>query len=137
MNPYSHMLSPLDLGHVVLKNRVLMGSMHTGLEETGDWNRVGEFYAERARGGVGLMVTGGMAPNREGGVFPGAAGLFSDADIANHRGVTTRVHDAGGRIAMQILHAGRYAYGPECVSASAVKSPISPFAPRELDEAGN
>ena len=136
MNRYPHLLSPLDLGHVVLPNRVLMGSMHTGLEETGDWNRVAEFYATRARGGVGLMVTGGMAPNREGGVFPGAAGLFTPADIANHRGVTGRVHEAGGRIAMQILHAGRYAYGAECVSASAVKSPISPFAPRELDEAG-
>ncbi|MFC5739786.1 NADPH-dependent 2,4-dienoyl-CoA reductase [Sinirhodobacter huangdaonensis] len=136
MSHYPHMLAPLDLGHVVLKNRVLMGSMHTNLEETGDWNRVAEFYAERARGGVGLMVTGGMAPNREGGVFPGAAGLFTAEDIAHHRLVTERVHAAGGRIAMQILHAGRYAYSPECVSASAVKSPISPFPPRELDEAG-
>jgi 2,4-dienoyl-CoA reductase (NADPH2) len=136
MTDYPHLLRPLDLGHVILPNRVLMGSMHTGLEETGDWNRVAEFYAARARGGVGLMVTGGMAPNREGGVFPGAAGLFTPQDIANHRIVTDRVHDAGGRIAMQILHAGRYAYGPDCVSASAVKSPISPFAPRELDEAG-
>lgn len=136
MSHYPHLLSPLDLGHVVLKNRVLMGSMHTNLEETGDWNRVAEFYAARARGGVGLMVTGGMAPNREGGVFPGAAGLFGPQDIANHRLVTDRVHEAGGRIAMQILHAGRYAYGPDCVSASAVKSPISPFAPKELDEAG-
>lgn len=133
---YPHLLAPLSLGHVTLKNRVLMGSMHTGLEETGDWNRVAEFYAERARGGVGLMVTGGMAPNREGGVFPGAAGLFSDKDIENHRLVTDRVHQAGGRIAMQILHAGRYAYGKDCVSASAVKSPISPFVPRELDEEG-
>ncbi len=133
---YPHLLAPLDLGHVTLPNRVLMGSMHTGLEELGDWNRVAEFYATRARGGVGLMVTGGMAPNREGGVFPGAAGLFKPQDIVNHRVVTTRVHDAGGRIAMQILHAGRYAYGAECVSASAVKSPISPFVPRALDEAG-
>ena len=136
MSRYPHMLAPLDLGHTVLKNRVLMGSMHTGLEETGDWNRVAEFYAARARGGVALMVTGGMAPNREGGVFPGAAGLFTPQDIANHAGVTARVHDAGGKIAMQILHAGRYAYSPECVSASALKSPISPFAPRALDEAG-
>lgn len=133
---YPHLLSPLNLGHITLKNRVLMGSMHTGLEETRDWNRVAEFYAERARGGVALMVTGGMAPNREGGVFPGAAGLFTPEDITNHRVVTDRVHDAGGLIAMQILHAGRYAYGPECVSASAVKSPISPFPPKELDEAG-
>lgn len=136
MTQYPHLLAPLDLGHTTLKNRVLMGSMHTGLEETGDWNRVAEFYATRARGGVGLMVTGGMAPNREGGVFPGAAGLFKDSDIENHRTVTTRVHKAGGKIAMQILHAGRYAYGPECVSASAIKSPISPFVPKELDEEG-
>jgi 2,4-dienoyl-CoA reductase (NADPH2) len=136
MTHFPHLLAPLELGHVTLKNRVLMGSMHTGLEETGDWNRVAEFYATRARGGVGLMVTGGMAPNREGGVFPGAAGLFTADDIANHRIVTTRVHQAGGLIAMQILHAGRYAYGKECVSASAVKSPISPFVPRELDEEG-
>ena len=136
MTTYPHLLAPLDLGFTTLKNRVLMGSMHTGLEETKDWNRVAEFYAERARGGVALMVTGGMAPNREGGVFPGAAGLFSDEDIANHHVVTDRVHEAGGKIAMQILHAGRYAYGPECVSASAIKSPISPFPPKELDEEG-
>ncbi len=134
--PYPHLLTPITLGPITLPNRVLMGSMHTGLEETGDWERVAEFYATRARGGVGLMVTGGMAPNAEGGVFPGAAGLYTAQDITNHRRVTTRVHDAGGRIAMQILHAGRYAYGPNCVSASAVKSPISPFAPKELDEDG-
>ena len=133
---YPHLLSPITLGSLTLHNRVVMGSMHTGLEETGDWNRVAEFYATRARGGVGLMVTGGMAPNREGGVFPGAAGLFSAQDIANHRIVTDRVHAAGGRIAMQILHAGRYAYGKDCVSASAVKSPISPFVPQALDEDG-
>ncbi len=136
MSSYPHLLAPLDLGHVTLPNRVVMGSMHTGLEETGDWARVAAFYATRARGGVALIVTGGMAPNAEGGVFPGAAGLFSAQDIANHRSVTDAVHAAGGRIAMQILHAGRYAYGKDCVSASAVKSPISPFVPRELDEAG-
>jgi len=133
---YPHMLAPLDLGFVTLKNRVLMGSMHTGLEETKDWPRVATFYAERARGGAGLIVTGGMAPNKEGGVFPGAAGLFTDQDIANHRIVTDAVHDAGGRIAMQILHAGRYAYSPDCVAPSAIKSPISPFPPKELDEEG-
>lgn len=136
MQTYPHLLAPLDLGHVTLPNRVMMGSMHTGLEETGDWNRVAEFYATRARGGVGLMVTGGMAPNAEGGVFPGAAGLFTPQDIANHRIVTDRVHAAGGKIAMQILHAGRYAYSQDCVSASAIKSPISPFPPRALDEDG-
>ncbi len=136
MTTYPHLLAPLDLGFTTLKNRVLMGSMHTGLEETKDWNRVAEFYATRARGGVALMVTGGMAPNKEGGVFPGAAGLFNEDDIANHKIVTDRVHEAGGKIAMQILHAGRYAYSPECVSASAVKSPISPFPPKELDADG-
>jgi len=92
MSTYPHLLAPLDLGFTTLKNRVLMGSMHTGLEETKDWTRVAAFYAARAAGGVGLMVTGGMAPNSEGGVFPGAAGLFSDADIANHRTVTDAVH---------------------------------------------
>ncbi len=136
MTAYPHLLAPLDLGFTTLKNRVLMGSMHTGLEETKDWDRVAMFYGERAAGDVALIVTGGMAPNREGGVFPGAAGLFTPEDIANHRIVTDRVHENGGKIAMQILHAGRYAYGPECVSASPVKSPISPFPPRELDEDG-
>ncbi|MGO4851963.1 oxidoreductase [Phaeovulum sp. W22_SRMD_FR3] len=136
MTRYPHMLAPITLGAVTLPNRVMMGSMHTGLEETGDWNRVAEFYATRARGGVGLMVTGGMSPNAEGGVFQGAAGLFTPEDIAHHRIVTDRVHAAGGRIAMQILHAGRYAYNPACVAPSALKSPISPFAPQELDAAG-
>ncbi|MRU15295.1 NADPH-dependent 2,4-dienoyl-CoA reductase [Roseovarius sp. A21] len=136
MSEYPHLLAPLDLGHVTLKNRVIMGSMHTGLEETKDWNRVAEFYATRARGGVGLMVTGGMAPNPEGGVFPGAAGLYTEKDIENHRVVTDRVHDAGGLIAMQVLHAGRYAYSPDCVGPSPIKSPISPFPPKELDEDG-
>ncbi|UWQ04365.1 NADPH-dependent 2,4-dienoyl-CoA reductase [Aliiroseovarius crassostreae] len=136
MTSYPHLLAPLDLGFTTLKNRVLMGSMHTGLEERGDWERVAAFYGARARGGAGLIVTGGMAPNAEGGVFPGAAGLYTDADIANHKSVTDRVHEEGGKIAMQILHAGRYAYGPDCVSASAVKSPISPFPPKALDEEG-
>jgi len=136
MTQYPNLLAPLDLGFTTLKNRVLMGSMHTGLEETKDWNRVAEFYAARARGQVGLMVTGGMAPNAEGGVFPGAAGLFSDSDVANHKIVTDRVHAADGKIAMQILHAGRYAYSPKCVAPSAIKSPISPFPPAELDEDG-
>ena len=134
--PYPNLLAPITLGNVTLRNRSLMGSMHTGLEETGDWGRVAAFYAARAKGGAGLIVTGGMAPNREGGVFPGAAGLFTATDIANHRRVTDAVHAEGGRIAMQILHAGRYAYGPECVAPSAIKSPISPFAPRALDEDG-
>ena len=136
MADYPHLLAPLDLGFTTLKNRVLMGSMHTGLEETKDWNRVAEFYAARARGQVSLMVTGGIVPNLEGSVLPGAAMMVSDQDVANHRIVTERVHEAGGKIAMQILHAGRYAYGPKCVAPSPVKSPISPFPPTELDEAG-
>jgi 2,4-dienoyl-CoA reductase (NADPH2) len=136
MTSYPHLLAPLDLGFTTLANRVLMGSMHTNLEERGDWNRVATFYEERAKGGVGLIVTGGIAPNAEGGVFPGAGGLYTAEDIAHHRLVTDRVHGAGGKIAMQILHAGRYAYGPDCVAPSAIKSPISPFPPKELDEAG-
>ena len=136
MTAYPHLLAPLDLGFTTLKNRVLMGSMHTGLEETRDWNRVAEFYGERARGEVGLMVTGGIGPNLEGSVLPGAAMMTTDADVENHSIVTKRVHAAGGKIAMQILHAGRYAYGPKCVAPSPVKSPISPFPPAELDEVG-
>ncbi|UWQ75283.1 NADPH-dependent 2,4-dienoyl-CoA reductase [Leisingera sp. M658] len=136
MTAYPNMLAPLDLGFTTLKNRVLMGSMHTGLEETGDWNRVAEFYAARARGGVALMVTGGIGPNLEGSVLPGASMMTSAKDVENHRVVTDRVHEAGGKIAMQILHAGRYAYGPKCVGPSPVKSPISPFPPHELDEDG-
>ncbi len=136
MSNYPNMLAPLDLGFTTLKNRVLMGSMHTGLEETKDWNRVAEFYAERARGQVALMVTGGIAPNREGAVLPGAAAMITDQDITNHIVITKRVHAAGGKIAMQILHAGRYAYSAECVGPSPVKSPISPFPPAELDDAG-
>ncbi len=136
MSPYPHLSAPLDLGFTTLKNRVLMGSMHTGLEESGDWERVAAFYAERASGGVGLMVTGGMAPNREGGVFEHAAGLYSAEDIAGHCIVTDRVHDEGGVIAMQILHAGRYAYSVDCVGPSPIKSPISPYPPNELDETG-
>ena len=136
MTQYPNMLAPLDLGFTTLKNRVLMGSMHTGLEETRDWNRVAEFYAERARGDVALMVTGGIGPNLEGSVLPGAAMMTTEEDVKNHSVVTQRVQDAGGKIAMQILHAGRYAYGPKCVAPSPIKSPISPFPPTELDEDG-
>ncbi len=136
MAPFPHLLSPLDLGFLTLPNRAIMGSMHTGLEEAGDWQAAARFYAERAEGGAALIVTGGMAPNAEGAVLPGAAGLFDAADIANNRIVTDAVHSAGGRIAMQILHAGRYAFAPTAVAPSAIKSPISPHPPRELDEAG-
>lgn len=133
---YPHLFEPLDLGFVTLPNRFLMGSMHTGLEEAGDWNKVAAYYGERAAGGVALMVTGGIAPNEEGGVLPGASGLITDQDIKNHCIVTDRTHAEGGRIAMQILHAGRYAYTPKAVAPSAIKSPISPFPPLELDAEG-
>ncbi len=133
--PYPTMLSPITLGPLTLKNRVVMGSMHTGLEEGRDATALAAFYTERAAGGVGLIVTGGIAPNPEGAVYQGAAGLFHDKDIAFHKVVTDAVHQNGGRIAMQILHAGRYAYTPDCVAPSPIKSPISPFAPRELTAA--
>lgn len=134
IHAYPLLLSPLDLGFMQLANRVVMGSMHTGLEETGNWNHLANFYAERATGGVGLIVTGGIAPNKEGAVFPNAAALRSKEEIKGHQSVTARVHACGGKIAMQILHAGRYAYGKDCVAPSAVKSPISPYTPHELTE---
>jgi 2,4-dienoyl-CoA reductase (NADPH2) len=130
---YPHLLSPLDLGFTTLKNRVLMGSMHTGLEEAPDgYARMAAFYAERAKGGVGLIVTGGIAPNFAGRVEPRAAQLSFPWQVAKHRLVTDAVHEAGGKIAMQILHAGRYAYHPLSVAPSAVRSPITPFKPRAL-----
>ncbi|HEX8590907.1 NADPH-dependent 2,4-dienoyl-CoA reductase [Pseudomonas sp.] len=134
---YPHLLAPLDLGFTTLRNRTLMGSMHTGLEEKpGGFERMAVYFAERARGGVGLMVTGGIAPNAEGGVYSGAAKLSTPEEAANHRIVTKAVHEAGGKICMQILHAGRYAYSPKQVAPSAIQAPINPFKPRELDEEG-
>ncbi len=136
MTGYPHLFRPIDLGPFALPNRIVMGSMHTGLEETGDCPRLAAFYAERARAGCALIVTGGLAPNLEGAVLPGAAGLATDADIAPHRTVTEAVHAAGARIVAQILHAGRYALGPDCVAPSAVKAPIAPHTPIALDAAG-
>ena len=136
MKKYEHLLAPLDLGFTQLRNRVLMGSMHTGLEELGDWNRIADFYAARAKGKVGLIVTGGIAPNLEGAVLPGAAALITDEEILNHKIVTDEVHKNDGKIIMQILHAGRYAYSDKAVAPSAIKSPISPFVPKELTEKG-
>ena len=133
MTAYPHLLQPLDLGFTTLPNRVLMGSMHVGLEEVENgFERMAAFYAERAKGGVGLIVTGGISPNDEGRPFPGGARLVDSAEAARHRLVTDAVHREGGRIAMQILHFGRYAYHPELVAPSAIKAPIAPFAPREL-----
>jgi 2,4-dienoyl-CoA reductase (NADPH2) len=135
--PYPHLLAPLDLGFTTLRNRALMGSMHTGLEERpGGFERMAAYFAERARGGVGLMVTGGIAPNSEGGVYDGAAKLTTPEEAEPHRLVTRAVHEAGGKICLQILHAGRYAYSKFQVAPSAIQAPINPFKPRELDEAG-
>ncbi|EIK93236.1 2,4-dienoyl-CoA reductase [Pseudomonas sp. M47T1] len=134
---YPHLLAPLDLGFTTLRNRSLMGSMHTGLEEKpGGFARMAAYFAERARGGVGLMVTGGIAPNEEGGVYAGAAKLSTPEEALKHTVVTQAVHEAGGKICLQILHAGRYAYSPKQVAPSAIQAPINPFTPHELDEAG-
>ncbi|WOX26049.1 NADPH-dependent 2,4-dienoyl-CoA reductase [Streptomyces solicathayae] len=135
-NPYPQLLSPLDLGFTTLPNRVLMGSMHVGLEETENgFERMAAFYAERARGGVGLIVTGGIAPNDAGRPWDGGAKLTTDEEVAEHRLITDAVHAEGGRIAMQILHFGRYAYHENLVAPSALKAPISPFVPNELSDA--
>ncbi|MCK9751445.1 NADPH-dependent 2,4-dienoyl-CoA reductase [Pseudomonas syringae pv. syringae] len=134
---YPHLLAPLDLGFTTLRNRTLMGSMHTGLEERpGGFERMATYFAERARGGGGLMVTGGIAPNEEGGVYDGAAKLTNAQEAEHHRIVTRAVHEAGGKICLQILHAGRYAYSRKQVAPSAIQAPINPFTPRELDEEG-
>ncbi|GHD35531.1 NADPH-dependent 2,4-dienoyl-CoA reductase [Nocardiopsis kunsanensis] len=135
MSEHPHLLEPLDLGFTTLPNRVIMGSMHVGLEEAPDgFERMAEFYAERARGGAGLIVTGGIAPNPEGATYTGAAKLTNADEVARHKTVTDAVHAAGGRIAMQILHTGRYAFSEESVAPSAIKAPISAFTPRALTE---
>ena len=133
MSFYPNMLKPLDLGFTTLKNRVLMGSMHVGLEEAKDgFARMAAFYAERAAGGVGLIVTGGIAPNDRARPMPGGARMTTQEEADKHKVVTQAVHDAGGKIAMQILHFGRYAYHPELVAPSALKAPINPFRPHAL-----
>jgi 2,4-dienoyl-CoA reductase (NADPH2) len=137
MSDYPHLLAPLDLGHVTLPNRVVMGSMHTGLEDHArDFPKLAAYFAERARGGAGLIVTGGFAPNVEGTFYPMASKLTTRREARQHRQVTDAVHEAGGRIALQILHAGRYSYTPWCVAPSRVKSPISKFTPRALSDRG-
>ncbi|MDN4053778.1 NADPH-dependent 2,4-dienoyl-CoA reductase [Massilia sp. YIM B02763] len=134
---YPYLLSPLDLGFTTLKNRVIMGSMHTGLEDRFyHYGKLAAFYRERARGGVGLIVTGGISPNRQGWLLPFGGTLNFAGDVPNHRRVTRAVHEEGGKILLQILHAGRYGYQPLVVSASNLKSPISPFKPKALDESG-
>ena len=131
-NSYPNLLNPLDLGFTQLKNRVLMGSMHTGLEEAANGHeRMAAYFAERAKGGVGLIVTGGIGPNSEGSTHPNTKNLVTDEDVANHRQITDAVHREDGKICMQILHTGRYAYSPDLV---AIKAPINPFTPKAIDE---
>ncbi|WP_144980123.1 NADPH-dependent 2,4-dienoyl-CoA reductase [Halomonas sp. C22] len=133
MHAYPHLFRPLTVGHLTLPNRVLMGSMHTNLEEAPNgFARLAAFYAERARAGVSLIVTGGIAPNAEGAVFQGAHALTEASQLEEHRQVVDAVHQAGGHLCMQILHAGRYAYSPELVAPSALQAPINPFVPRAL-----
>ncbi len=133
MQQYPHFLAPLDLGFTKLRNRALMGSMHTALEETeGGFNRLATFYAERARGEAGLIVTGGIAPNPSGRVFTGAAKMDTEHEADEHRGITKAVHDNGGLIAMQILHTGRYGYHRDCVGASELQAPINFVKPKKL-----
>ncbi|MFF3885752.1 FAD-dependent oxidoreductase [Streptomyces sp. NPDC001914] len=135
MSRYPHLLNPLDLGFTTLPNRVLMGSMHVGLEEAErGFERMAEFYATRARGGVGLIVTGGIAPNDAGRPYEGGAKLTTEAEAEQHAGITAAVHREGGKIAMQILHFGRYAYHKDLVAPSALQAPISPFVPNELSD---
>src|SRR5712671_4644477 len=137
MSSFPHLFEPLDLGFTTLRNRVIMGSMHTGLEDRAwDTNKLAAYFAERAHGGVGLIVTGGYAPNRTGWLLPFASELVSSAEARRHRRITRAVHDSGAKILLQILHAGRYAYHPLSVSASSIKSPINPFRPRALSASG-
>ena len=134
---YPHLLAPLPVAHLTLRNRVVMGSMHVGLEEEGgSFPKLSAYFAERAKGGVGLIVTGGVAPNRAGQLKPFAATLATSAEARRHRHVTDAVHQAGGHIALQILHAGRYSYHPWNVAPSRLKSPISPFSPWGLTGRG-
>lgn len=135
MTSYPHLLSPLHLGFTTLPNRVLMGSMHVGLEEQeGGFERMAAFYAARARGGAGLIVTGGVSPDERGRLFPGAAKLTTDAEAERHQVVTDAVHAEGGRIALQLLHAGRYAYHPDLAAPSPLPAPINPQMPHELSD---
>ena len=129
-SPYPHLLEPLDLGYTKLRNRVVMGSMHTGLEDhRKDFPKLAAYFAARARGGVGLIVTGGFAPTLLGSFYPGASKLTSKREAESHRQITSAVHAEGGKIALQLLHASRYAYHPLALSASSIKSPISKFRP--------
>ncbi|UFS96001.1 NADPH-dependent 2,4-dienoyl-CoA reductase [Nocardia huaxiensis] len=137
MSAYPHLFEPLDLGFTTLRNRVVMGSMHTGLEDRAwNTNKLAAYFAERAKGGVGLIITGGYSPNRTGWLTPFGGKLTNKTEAYRHRVITKAVHDEGGKIALQILHGGRYSYMPNSVSASAIKAPINPFKPRALSSKG-
>lgn len=134
-SPYTHLFQPLDLGFTQIKNRILMGSMHTGLEEEKNgFEKLAAFYAERAKGGVGLIVTGGISPNFRGRISPFGSELSRPWQVAKHRKITTAVHQHDGKICMQILHTGRYAYHPFSVAPSKLKAPITPFTPKAMTE---
>lgn len=133
MSKYPHLLAPLDLGFTTLRNRVLMGSMHTGLEEAPNgYERMAAFYGERAAGGVALIVTGGIAPNEAGRVGKGASVLDSSEEASHHKVVTDAVHKHDGKICLQILHTGRYAYHDKAVGASEIRAPINLYKPHKL-----
>ncbi|MGO2386033.1 MAG: NADPH-dependent 2,4-dienoyl-CoA reductase, partial [Psychrobacter sp.] len=130
---YPHLFEPLDLGFTTLKNRMVMGSMHTGLEDRFyNYGKLAAYFAERAKGGVAMMITGGISPNREGWLLPAGGTMNNKADVINHQRVTRAVHKHDSKIIMQILHSGRYGYHPFAVSSSPIKSPISPFKPRKM-----
>ena len=134
---YKHIFEPLDLGFTTLKNRILMGSMHTGLEEEKNGiDKIARYYAERAKGGVGLIVTGGISPNIQGWTGPFSARMSSEKHAKHHQKITEAVHKEGGKICMQILHSGRYGYHPFNVAPSKIKSPITPFKPFKLTQSG-
>ena len=130
---YPHLFEPLDLGFTTLKNRMVMCSMHTGLEDRFyNYGKLAAYFAERAKGGVAMMITGGISPNREGWLLPAGGTMNTRADVLNHQRVTRAAHKYDSKIIMQILHSGRYGYHPFAVSASPIKSPISPFKPRKM-----
>ena len=132
MSPYPNLFEPLDLGFTTLRNRTLMGSMHTGMEEDKDFTAISRYFEERAKGGVALIVTGGIAPNRQGWLKPFAAKISTSKEAQKHIQITDAVHRHDAKICIQLLHAGRYAYHPFCVAPSRLKSPISMFTPWKI-----
>jgi 2,4-dienoyl-CoA reductase (NADPH2) len=135
MTSYANILKPLHLGFTTIKNRVVMGSMHSGLEDRFfNYPKLAAYFGERAKGGVGLIITGGISPNRQGWLLPAGGTMNSLVDIPHHRLVTHAVHKHGSKILMQILHSGRYGYHPFSVSSSPIQAPINPFKPRQMSD---